>query len=86
MLYYQRPMPIIASAIKKMRKDKTRTARNLAREIALKKLMKTFRRQPNSKNLSNAFSALDKAAKIKLIHKNKAARLKSRLSILLTSK
>lgn len=67
-----------------MRKDKTRTARNRARENVLKKLIKTARRQSNLKNLSAAFSALDKAAKVNLIHKNKSARLKSRLSKLIS--
>lgn len=73
-------MPIIKSAIKKVRKDKTRTARNKKRETALKSLIKKARVTKNAKNLQAVFSALDKAAKVKLIHPNKAARLKSRLS------
>lgn len=79
-------MPVIKSAIKKMRKDRTRTTRNKKRESALKKLLKTARRNPNPKNLSVVFSALDKATKVHLIHKNKASRLKSRLSKLLVTK
>ena len=73
-------MPIIQSAIKKVRKDKTRSARNKKRETALKSLIKQARAAKSAKNLQAAFSALDKAAKVKLIHPNKAARLKSRLS------
>ncbi|MBI2335062.1 30S ribosomal protein S20 [Candidatus Daviesbacteria bacterium] len=73
-------MPIIRSAIKKVRKDKTRTARNKKRELILKTLIKKARKEKSAKNLQEAFSALDKAAKVKLIHPNKAARLKSRLS------
>lgn len=73
-------MPIIKSAIKKVRKDKTRTERNARREASFRKLMKATRREPNQKNLTAVFSALDKAVKVNLIHKNKAARLKSRLS------
>ncbi len=73
-------MPIIRSAIKKVRKDKTRTARNKKRALALKALVKKVRTSKNAKDLQAAFSALDKAAKVKLIHPNKAARLKSRLS------
>jgi ribosomal protein S20 len=38
---------------------------------------------PGKKTLSAAFKALDKSAKGHIIHKNKAARLKSRLSKLL---
>ena len=73
-------MPIIKSAIKKVRKDKLRTARNQKRENALKTLLKKARTSKAAKDIQAAFSALDKAAKVKLIHPNKAARLKSRLS------
>lgn len=73
-------MPIIQSAIKKVRKDKLRTARNKKRALALKTLIKKARTTQSTKNLQAAFSALDKAAKVHLIHKNKASRLKSRLS------
>lgn len=73
-------MPIIKSAIKKVRKDKLRTARNKKRELTLKSLVKKARISKSSKDLTAAFSALDKAAKVHLIHPNKAARLKSRLS------
>lgn len=73
-------MPIIKSAIKKVRKDKTRTARNKKRELNLKSLVKKARTTKATQDLQAAFSALDKAAKVHLIHPNKAARLKSRLS------
>lgn len=73
-------VPIIKSAIKKVRKDKTRTARNKKRELSLKSLIKKVRTSKKALDLQAAFSALDKAAKVKLIHPNKAARLKSRLS------
>jgi len=39
-----------------------------------------MRRQPSAENLVKAYSELDKAAKKKVIHKNKAARLKGRLA------
>lgn len=73
-------MPIIRSAIKKVRKDKVRTARNRRRETNLKALVKKARSSKSAKDLQAVYSALDKAAKVKLIHPNKAARLKSRLS------
>lgn len=73
-------MPIIKSAIKKVRKDKTRTIRNARRESKFKDLLKGARKLPNIKNLSAAFKALDKSVKVNLIHKNKASRLKSRLA------
>ncbi len=76
-------MPIIRSAIKKVRKDKTRTKRNKERGAVLKALIKKARIQKTAATLKAVFSALDKAAKVKLIHPNKSARLKSRLSRLL---
>ncbi|OGE14867.1 30S ribosomal protein S20 [Candidatus Daviesbacteria bacterium RIFCSPHIGHO2_12_FULL_37_11] len=73
-------MPIIKSAIKKLRKDKVRTVKNKVKKETLKALIKKVRVNKTPENLSAVFSALDKAAKTNLIHKNKAARLKSRLS------
>lgn len=73
-------MPLIKSAIKKLRKDRVRTARNKKRELILKTLIKKARVQKTAKSLQDVFSALDKAAKVHLIHPNKASRLKSRLS------
>lgn len=73
-------MPIIKSAIKKVRKDKTRTARNQKRGAALKALLKKAKTSKSAQDIQAAFSALDKSAKVKLIHPNKAARLKSRLT------
>lgn len=73
-------MPIIKSSIKKVRKDKNRTERNRKREAVLKTVVKKARKDNSPAALSKAFSALDKAVKVNLIHKNKASRLKSRLS------
>lgn len=82
---YSRFMPIIKSAIKKMRKDTVRTSRNAKRASNIKKLLKDARKNTDAKAVSALYSALDKAAKTHLIHKNKAARLKSRLAKKLTS-
>lgn len=73
-------MPIIKSAIKKMRQDKVKTSRNSKIKNNLKSLIKKMRRDPSVKNLQSTSSFLDKAVKINLIHANKSARLKSRLS------
>lgn len=73
-------MPIIKSAIKKVRKDKTRTARNKKRADQLKDQIKRARTEKNPKALQSVFSSLDKAVKVNLIHKNRANRLKSHLS------
>jgi small subunit ribosomal protein S20 len=46
----------------------------------LKDAVKKARQKPTKKILSEAFRVLDRAAKKRVIHPNKAARLKSRLS------
>ena len=79
-------MPLLKQARKKMRHDKKRTLQNKDKKIALKKLVKTMRKTPSALNLTSVFSKLDKAVKTHLIHKNKANRLKSRLSRTLTAK
>lgn len=79
-------MPIIKSAIKKLRKDKKRTVINRRKENVLRDTLKKARKTPNAKNIQEAESIIDKAAKNHLIHKNKAARLKSKLAKLLIKK
>lgn len=78
-------MPVIKQAIKKVRQDRRKTTVNLRRKLAYKKAVHDFRRQPSKKVLTAVFSALDRAAKTNVIHKNKAARLKSRLSKMIAS-
>ena len=73
-------MPLIKSAIKKMRQDKVRTLRNRVKINALKKAIKLVTTNPSNENLSKAFSSLDRAAKKGLIPKARADRKKSRLS------
>jgi small subunit ribosomal protein S20 len=74
-------MPIIKSAIKKMRQDKARTLVNRRKIDTLKKVLKQANAKPTSENLSKAFSSLDKAAKKGLIPKARANRKKSRLAL-----
>lgn len=73
-------MPLLKQARKKMRHDRKRTEQNKSKKIVLKRLVKNMRKTPSEKNLTAVFSSLDKAVKTNLIHKNKASRLKSRLS------
>ncbi|MFZ2026465.1 MAG: 30S ribosomal protein S20 [Microgenomates group bacterium] len=76
-------MPNIQSAKKKMRKDVTRTKQNAsylkAIEQAIKGLFK-LKGKAEDKEVRKAVSLIDKAAKRKVVHKNKAARLKSRVT------
>ncbi|MBI2036468.1 30S ribosomal protein S20 [Candidatus Microgenomates bacterium] len=73
-------MPIIKSAIKKLRQDRKRTKINRAKKENLKELIKKAKKSKTAEAVKKAQSAIDKAAKTHLIHKNKAARLKSALS------
>ena len=73
-------MPVIKQAIKKVRQDKKKTAENALVKGAYKKAVAAFRKNPSVEGLKKAYVALDKAAKTNVIHKNKASRLKSRLS------
>jgi len=76
-------MPIIKRAIKKLRHDRARTLQNEKSRNTLKMVVKKARKVPTIKSISEAASALDKAVKKDLRHKNAAARTKSRLSKLL---
>jgi small subunit ribosomal protein S20 len=81
-------MPIIKSAIKKVRKDKKRTIVNsLYIKAYLGTLKKLKKGGSDVKKLTSLFySQIDKAVKHKVIHKNKAMRLKSRVSKKLSKK
>ena len=70
---------MLKSAIKKLKQDKKRTKVNKVYRENLRQAVKQARKEKTAKAVRLAYSALDKAAKQKVIHKNKAARLKSRL-------
>ena len=79
-------MPVTKQAIKKVRQDRRKTAINLMRKTAFKKVVQAFRKKPTVKGLVAVYKALDRAAKTNVIHANKAARLKGRLTKLITAK
>lgn len=79
-------MPAIKSAKKKLRQDKKRQLKNKHVKDAFKLAVKKAKATPTEKTVQEAFSASDKAAKIGIIHNNKAGRIKSSLSKLLTKK
>lgn len=77
-------MPIIKSAIKKLRKDRKRERENDARRRSLERAIRLARKSPSTpiksgSKINAAYSAIDKAVKRNIIHKNKAARIKSSL-------
>ncbi|MGH7245856.1 MAG: 30S ribosomal protein S20 [Candidatus Levyibacteriota bacterium] len=79
-------MPVIKSAKKKLRQDKKREKQNNDLRELLRIVMKAARKNPSDKTLQKAYSVADKATKKHLLHKNKAARMKSSLAKLLSGK
>lgn len=77
-------MPVTKSAAKALRRDQHKTIVNRPIRSKLKTAVDAVKAKPDASLLTNAFSAIDKAAKNRVIHKNKAARLKSKLSRLLS--
>ncbi|MBI2431040.1 MAG: 30S ribosomal protein S20 [Candidatus Levybacteria bacterium] len=77
-------MPVIKSAKKKLRKDKKRTVQNKKVRTLFTNLVKKAKKNPSEKTVQEAIKTTDKAAKKHIIHKNKASRIKSALSKLLS--
>lgn len=73
-------MPIIKSAIKRMKQTIKRRERNVGIKRDIKTAVKAFLAKPTSEGLGKAQSEIDTAVKKKLINKNTAARRKSNLS------
>lgn len=73
-------MPILKNAKKALRRDKRRTIVNLKVKNRMKEAVKEARDTKDLAKLPAAYQAVDRAVKQKLVHKNKAARLKSQLS------
>ena len=73
-------MPIIKSAIKRMKQTAKRRERNVGIKRDIKSAVKAFLAKPTSEGLSQAHSEIDTAVKKKLIKKNTAGRRKSNLA------
>jgi len=78
-------LPNIKSAIKRVEVNRSKAIKNVMRKSALKTSVKKCKTAiasgANAKSVfNNTVSAIDKAAAKKLIHKNTAARKKSRLA------
>lgn len=88
-------MPITSSAIKSLRKSKKNAVRNASFKKKMKDAIKALKKYIGSgetkesdvkKMASETVSIVDRAAKKNLIHKNKAARKKSQISVLIGEK
>ena len=73
-------MPIIKSAIKRVRQTAKRRERNVALKRDIKSAVKAFNEKPSAKTLSAAQSEIDTAVKKNLLNKRTAARRKSALA------
>lgn len=73
-------MPVIKSAKKKLRQDKRRERANSLMRKALGDAIKGAQKTKTAEKIKKAVVLVDKAVKKNLIHKNKAARIKSNLS------
>ncbi|MBC7746705.1 30S ribosomal protein S20 [Pedobacter sp.] len=73
-------MPIIKSAIKRMRQTAKRRARNISVKRDLKGAVKAFMLAPTAEGYQAAQSEVDTAVKKNILKKNTAARRKAQLS------
>lgn len=73
-------MPIIKSAVKRMKQTAKRRERNVATKRDIKSAVKAFMAKPTAAALSSAQSEIDTAVKKGLLKKATAARRKASLS------
>ncbi len=73
-------MPIIKSAKKRVKVARKATTRNVKTKRTLKSALKSFQSKVTGGSHSKAQSALDKAGKKGVLHKNKVARKKKQLA------
>ncbi len=80
-------MPVTRSAKRALRKSLRRRARNLERKRRLKAVIKEYKKllqegkkEEAKKFLTQVYKVIDKSAKVNLIKKNKANRMKSKLA------
>ena len=73
-------MPIIKSAIKRMRQTEKRRARNVTTKRNLRTALKAFFTSKSTEDLRKAQSELDTAVKKNIMSKNTASRKKAQLA------
>ena len=73
-------MPLLRNAKKALRVSKRKTEINQTTKSRMKTMLDAVKAKPSNDTISNAYSAIDRAVKKHLLHKNKAARLKSQVS------
>ncbi len=73
-------MPVTKSAIKALRQQKRRTLVNAGIRAKMRTIIKSVKTGLGEQGLSEMYSTVDRAAKRGIIHPNKAARIKSRIT------
>lgn len=79
-------MPVIKSAKKKLKVDRKRESYNKKAQAIINSTIKKTQKKPTQENIRKAFRVIDMGVKKDIFHKNKAARIKSRLSKLIIKK
>lgn len=73
-------MPILSNAKKALRSSERKAQHNRLVRAKLKTASDRMKAKPSAEGLSAVFSAIDKAVRRNVVHRNKAARLKSQMS------
>ncbi len=73
-------MPVLKNAKKALRVSKRRYVINRRIKSRIKTTFKKLSIEPTANNLAKVYSAIDKALKKHIFHKNKCARLKAKAS------
>jgi small subunit ribosomal protein S20 len=73
-------MPQTKSAKKSLRNSRRKQLRNLPLKTGLRKVLNETKKKHSKESFKKAQSLIDRLARKGIIHKNKAARLKSRFS------
>lgn len=79
-------MPVTVTAKRALRSSKRKQIVNKRRSARMDVALRKAKNNPTKETVKEATSLVDRAAKEKIIHKNKAARIKSRLSQLTKKK
>ena len=79
-------MPVHKSAKKRLRQSQKANIQNRSIKSEIKTFVKKVEASLDEKDLKETVSLLDKAARKRVIHKNQASRVKSRLTKLVNQK
>ncbi len=79
-------MPVTVTAKRALRSSKRKQIVNKRRSASMDVALRKAKNNPTKETIKEATSLVDRAAKAQIIHKNKAARIKSRLSQLTKKK